>query len=91
MKRMLSVLLITAIVLTFGLVPVSAAYSTSVPAAGQVVTQRDPLNIRSGAGTGYRIVGEAPKGTYLQIVGESGNFYKVVYTTSGKTGYAAKQ
>lgn len=77
----------------FGSFPTASAansYSTSSPAAAKVVTDRDPLNIRSGAGTNYKVVSQAKKGSYLQVIGSSGSFYKVVYNANGKTGYASK-
>lgn len=74
-----------------GIMPTaSAGYSTSSPAAGKVVTERDPLNIRAGAGTNYRVVSQADQGTYLQVIGTSGSFYKVTYNSAGKTGYVSK-
>ena len=91
MKRIISLLLAVSLVLSLCLTPASAAYSTSAPAAGQVVTQRDPLNIRSAAKSSAKVVGSADKGSYLQIVGESGDWYKVRYTVGGKTGYAVKK
>lgn len=89
-SRAVSVLLSLAVLLSLMVVPVSAAYSASAPAAGKVVTDRDPLNVRAGAGTKYRVVGQADKGSYLQVVGTSGSFYKVVYNGAGKTGYVSK-
>lgn len=89
-SRAVSVLLSLVVLLSLMVVPVSAAYSASAPAAGKVVTDRDPLNVRAGAGTKYRVVGQADKGSYLQVVGTSGSFYKVVYNGAGKTGYVSK-
>ena len=43
------------------------------------------VNLRSGAGTGYAIVGNAEKGTMYAVIGQSGNWYKVNY--QNKTAY----
>ncbi|MBQ4268657.1 MAG: C40 family peptidase [Clostridia bacterium] len=37
------------------------------------------VNIRSGAGTGYSVLGTAEKGTMYAIIGKSGNWYKTYY------------
>lgn len=39
----------------------------------------DSVNIRSGAGTGYSVLGTAKKGTIYAIVGKTGNWYKTYY------------
>lgn len=43
------------------------------------------VNLRSGAGTSYAIVGNAEKGTMYAVIGQSGNWYKVNY--QNKTAY----
>ena len=37
------------------------------------------LNVRSGPGTNYSIIGTLSKGTKVDILGESGNFYAIEY------------
>lgn len=39
----------------------------------------DSVNIRSGAGTSYSVLGTAKKGTIYAIVGKTGNWYKTYY------------
>ena len=45
----------------------------------------DSVNIRSGAGTEYSVLGSAEKGTSYAVLGKSGNWYKTYYR--GKTAY----
>lgn len=47
------------------------------------------LNLRSGPGTNYDIVGKVYGGTYLEVVGESGNWYKIK-TANGADAYVSK-
>ena len=66
--------------------------STTQPVYGIVNTGDDNLNIRSGPGTAYGILGQLSSGTYIMIVGVSGDFYKVQYTEYGQSyGWVAKQ
>ena len=39
----------------------------------------DNVNIRSGAGTDYAVLGSAKKGTMYAIIGKSGSWYKTYY------------
>lgn len=39
----------------------------------------DNVNIRSGAGTDYAVLGSAEKGTMYAIIGKTGNWYKTYY------------
>ena len=43
------------------------------------------VNLRSGAGTGYAVLGSAEKGTVYAITGKTGSWYKTYYR--GKTAY----
>ncbi|MBQ8374492.1 MAG: C40 family peptidase [Clostridia bacterium] len=43
------------------------------------------VNLRSGAGTGYAILGQAEKNTTYAIIGKQGNWYKTYYR--GKVAY----
>lgn len=45
----------------------------------------DGVNLRSGAGTSYSVVGSAEKGTSYAIIGKTGNWYKTYYR--GKAAY----
>lgn len=44
------------------------------------------VNLRSGAGTGYKSIGKLPRGTQLAVYSASGNWY-LVKTLDGKVGY----
>lgn len=46
----------------------AARYHLAAPAWGRVTTRHTRLNVRSGPGTGYRIVGARPVGRTLPIV-----------------------
>ena len=45
----------------------------------------DNVNLRSGAGTDYAILGQSEKGTMYAVIGKTGNWYKVNYRN--KTAY----
>lgn len=45
----------------------------------------DNVNLRSGAGTGFSILGQAEEGTMYAIIGKTGNWYKTYYR--GKIAY----
>lgn len=47
------------------------------------------LNVRKGAGTKYYVLGTLKKGTSVNVVGESGDWYKISY--KGSTAYVSKQ
>lgn len=46
-----------------------------------------PLNVRSGAGTGYNMVGQLPAGVTVTILETSGSWYRV--SGGGLTGYVS--
>ena len=48
----------------------------------------DSLNVRSGAGTSYSVIGSLKNGTSVEIVGTSGNWYKIKYGNG--YGYVSK-
>jgi len=65
--------------------------STDVHAAGissQVKVTADRLNVRSGPGTNYTIIGGLQQGTIVPVLGASGSWYNVKLST-GATGYIA--
>ncbi|MBR2330288.1 MAG: C40 family peptidase [Clostridia bacterium] len=45
----------------------------------------DSVNLRSGAGTNYAVIGSAEKNTRYVVLGKTGNWYKTYY--KGKTAY----
>lgn len=70
--------------LTFSNRPVQAAE----PMFGLVVTQETPLNVRSGPGTEYPIIGKAAKDTALLVTDNAGEWAQV-RLPDGSAGYAA--
>jgi len=72
---------------------VSSAYIrlTGVPTIsesyGVVATESTPLNIRTGPGEKYQVIGTAPKGITLRILGKEGSWYKI-QDGNGLVGYA---
>ncbi|MGL4774115.1 MAG: SH3 domain-containing protein [Clostridium sp.] len=54
-----------------------------------IVNVNTTLNVRSGAGTNYSVIASLPKNKKVEIVGESGDWYKIKF--DGKEGYASKQ
>lgn len=71
-------------------VPVQKDYTTVYNDSyyGYVSTQKDPLNIRSGAGESYKVLGSIPKGTYIYVktTSTSGWYYT---TYGGVSGYVS--
>jgi hypothetical protein len=59
----------------------------SVVGMGVVETQQTRLNIRSGQGTEYRIVGKAEKGENVLVLEHTGQWYRV-QLQNGTVGYA---
>lgn len=59
--------------------PTSSAPSTQNSTAQYVRCNGDSVNIRSGAGTGYTVLGTAKKGTMYAIIGKTGSWYKTYY------------
>ena len=56
----------------------------------KVATQSSPLNVRSGAGTGYKRLGTVSKGDTVIILSTSGDWCRILYDGT-KTGYASKK
>lgn len=65
----------------------AAAATPTVLFTGYVTAST--LNVRSGAGTSYSILGTLSKGTSVAVTGESGGWYKFNY--NGKTAYVSKK
>ena len=56
---------------------------------GTVATQQTPLNIRDQPNMNGRVIGQAPKGAEVTILGENGDCYLIRYQNT--TGYSSKQ
>jgi len=71
--------------------PTNPQPSTNPPAeqtkSGKVNTPGSTLNVRSGPGTSYSVIGSLKHNDKITITGESSGWYKLTY--SGKTGYAS--
>lgn len=91
MKKLLSMILALAAVLgVFGLiaptqVSAAAAYSTGE----YVISERAGVNLRAGAGTGYKKLTAIPYNKVVKVTSVSGSWGKVTY--NGKTGWIALQ
>lgn len=68
-------------------IPAAASVTAPSTVNGQCVVKAKAVNIRSGPGTNYRILGSVRYGTKLEITGTSGSWYKIKYGTG--TGYIA--
>ena len=81
--------------------PVPAAMTPRVnqvqakPSGGAMIyrvsTRRDPLRLRSGTGTKYRILGKYKKGTQIIVLEKTTNDWYEVSCPDGKRGYMAAQ
>lgn len=88
-----SILCATTLALSISLSALSPALPTAaatLPAAGKSLTQTTGLNIRQAATTASRSLGTVDPGAYIEVIGESGSFYKVRYSTNGAIGYCHK-
>ena len=68
----------------------SASAALSLPAVGQSLTKSTGLNIRQSATTASKSLGTLDPGAYIEVIGESGDFYKVRFTNNGAIGYCHK-
>lgn len=68
----------------------SASAALSVPAVGKSLTKSTGLNIRQSATTASKSLGTLDPGAYIEVIGESGSFYKVRFTKDGAIGYCHK-
>ena len=58
--------------------------SAGIASAATVIND---LNLRSGPGTGYRVVDTMPAGAYVNVIGCNGNWCRVNW--HGRVGYAS--
>ncbi|MBQ7455958.1 MAG: SH3 domain-containing protein [Clostridia bacterium] len=70
------------------LMPISTSSAQSAVYA--VVDNTESLNVRSGPGTNYTWLATVARGGWVQIVGESGNWYQVRTVETGVSGYMSK-
>ena len=84
-ERMRTRLLVLLLVLL--LAATGVAMAVSYPFTGVI---NDDTNMRSTASSyASNVIGRIPEGDYVNVIGESGNFYRITY--DGKTGYVFKQ
>ena len=86
-RSLLAALAVLMLALAFAPLPAAQAQA----AAPQALVTADPLNIRSGPGTGYGILGRATTGQVLPITGKSadGRWWQI--TPNGKPGWVFGQ
>lgn len=59
----------------------------TIIAKGQVKNVSSQLNVRSGAGTNYKVVSSFKNGQAFNIYGKENGWYKVDYSVNGSTNY----
>ncbi len=84
-KRILSIVLVTLLLLSFFL-PVDVSAATMESKAGAVTTSGGRLNVRSKASTTASTVATLNKGSYVTLISKSGSWWQVEYA-KGKFGY----
>lgn len=85
-KRVLSIILFTFLVLGVFSTPIEASAATADSKAGIVSTAGGNLNVRSSPSTGAAKVASIRKGSYVTLISKSGSWWKVEYA-KGKYGY----
>lgn len=78
-KKITSLVLLIALVLSFAV----AANAENVKTA----YEDGSLNVRSGPGTNYKVVGWVRNGQKITVLEEAGAWTKIVVDATGKTGY----
>ena len=87
-KRLLSLTLALLCILSLAL---PARADTLLPGSEYAIVEgTSTLNLRQGPGTNYAWLGSAKQNDWVQILGESGNWYYVTIVESGLTGYMSK-
>ena len=89
MKRILSIILTLVITLSILVMPVKSYGATLTSQAGVVSVTSGKLNVRKSASTGSAVLTSLPKGSYITLISQSGNWYYVEYADS-KYGYCHK-
>lgn len=65
--------------------------ATAASSSGMTATTTDYLNMRTGAGLGYRIIVTLAKGTSLTVLDNSNADWVHVQTSNGKQGWCSRQ
>ena len=74
---------------TGGNTTVTPVPTPTVEYAQYIKCTGESVNIRSGAGSSYTVLGSAEKGTSYAVVGKSGNWYKTYYKNQTAYIYAS--
>ncbi len=64
--------------------------ATALADSYAVVYNTESLNVRTGPSTAYQWLGSVAQGEWVQVTGESGNWYQVVTVAEGISGYMSK-
>lgn len=80
-----AVILALALCLALSCVPALAAYGDFAIVSGTAT-----LNLRQGPGTQYTRIGKASEGDWVQILGQTGNWYNVQIMDTENVGYMSK-
>ena len=70
-------------------IPVTNPPDSAAPQSGTVDITSGTLNVRSGPGTNYSVIGSLKKGAAVTITGSTGAWFSISF--SGKTGYVSTQ
>ena len=89
MKKFISILLTTIIVLSIFVMPINVHGATPTSQAGVVTLSSGRLNVRKSASTSGVILTSLANGSYITLISKSGNWYYVEYA-DGKFGYCHK-
>lgn len=65
--------------------------TNSNPSSGATATTTDYLNLREGAGLGYRIILTLSKGTVSSVLDNTNSSWVKILTASGKQGWCSRQ
>lgn len=76
----------TAVILLGMWMPLGVQAATADSRVGAVTTVTGPLNVRTGASTGGKILTSLKKGSYVTLISRSGAWWQVEYA-KGKYGY----
>lgn len=86
MKRVLSIIIATVLILGFAVAPIKANAATMDSRAGVVATNSSSLNVRASAGTNSRIITSLAKGSNITLISRAGSWWRVEYS-KGQYGY----
>ncbi len=85
-KKITSLIILAAVLLSFAVNPLAASAATANSTARRVATSSGSLNVRRSASTSSEIVSSLYKGSYLTLMWQSGDWWYVEFD-DGKYGY----